>query len=615
MTQPTFGIVINRSSDEPRPVVPSDLSVIGLVLPSADADGAVFPLNTPVEFNSNNTSHLTALGTGPLKRAVLGINDQLADFQVAARVVAVRVAQGVDDDATIANIIGDQGAGSGIYALLRAGQLLGVIPRIIGAPGYTGKFNRTGGATGAVSAVKTGGNTGGGTLTLAGPAYGNNVKAGIYRVRCIGGSRSAASAAKAGGNTGNGTLGTLSADASAAVGAWRVICQATAADGGAFLVLRPDGSTDGIALVGVAYNSPNGINFTLSDGANDFVIGDEFVVTVAASVPANGGVFSVVDPEGIALADATVGVAYAGAHIRFTLADVGADFIIGDGFDVTVTITGGVAEANPICAALPPILSSLLAHAVVGGPGTTKQDALDWRETLNSDRLIPVDNYVRVQVGEDVIEEDGAARVMGIGVRQDFSHQGVPSHSWANQPMYGIIGLKRYDGFSLTDGATDGQELLAANVGTILRGELGVETAIAQAGFIYVGTDNAGDDPLWQFYNVTRMRDYIHLALLRSLRKRLGVSNITPHSVQAVENDISFFLRDLKADEHILGYRVGFDKSKNSPEQLRLGHLRVFFRAEEPPVLRKLTIDSMRYRPALDEMLDTLIAQANTLVA
>ncbi|ACI92723.1 putative major tail sheath protein FI [Afipia carboxidovorans OM5] len=421
MTEPTFGITFVRDNNEPRPVVPSDLSPVGLVLPSEDADAAVFPLNGLVEFNSSDQTYLTALGTGDLFKAVSIINAQLADFQLAARIVAVRVAKGANDAATMTNIIGNQAAGTGLYALLRAGQVLGVIPRILGFPGYTGIFTR-----------------------------------------------------------------------------------------------------------------------------------DE----------------------------------------------------------------DDVAEANPICAVLPAICSALLAHAVVGGPGTTKQDALDWRETINSDRLIPVDNYLKVSDGTDTTEIDAAASVIGIGVRCDFKlGAGVPSHSWANQPVHGIVGLRRYDAFSLTDGANDAQEMLAQNIGVVLRGELGVETAIAEAGFNFVGTDNAGIDPLWQFYNVTRMRDFIHLSLLKSLRKRLGVSNITPHAVQALENDMTNFMSDLKANEHILGFRVGFEKDKNSPENLRLGRLRIFFRAEEPPVLRHLTIDSRRYRPALEEMLDTLITQANSLVA
>ena len=34
------------------------------------------------------------------------------------------------------------------------------------------------------------------------------------------------------------------------------------------------------------------------------------------------------------------------------------------------------------------------------------------------------------------------------------------------------------------------------------------------------GTDNAGEDDLWRFYNVTRGRDYIHLMFLRKLERQ-----------------------------------------------------------------------------------------------
>lgn len=613
MTEPTFGIVFNRDDTDPRPVVPSDLSVIGLVLPSADADAAVFPLDTPVEFNSNDAVFLAKIGAGPLAKAIAQINAQLSDFQVAARVVAVRVAEGVDIDATIVNIVGTQNAGTGLYALLKAGQLLGVIPRLIGAPGFTGRFTRTAGVTNVTRAAKAGGNTGDGVMTLAVPAYLAGAQAGIYQVRCIGGAKAAASAAKAGGNTGNGTMTALTADTDAVNGAWRAVCQVAQANGGTFAVYRPDGTFDGIAVVGAAYNSAQGVNFTINDGAIDFAVGDEFVVTVTDTVPANGGLFSVKDPTGASLANAQVGVAYA-SQIGFTIADGAADFAIGDGFDVTVAITGGTAQANPICAALPAICSQLIAHAVVGGPGVIKQDAIDWRETINSQRLICVDNYEVWAQGVGTEYRDGAASVLGIGVRVDFQHAGVPSHSWANQAVQGILGLKRYDAFSLTDGATDAQELLANNIGVTVRGELGVETAITSAGFDFVGTDNAGTDPLWQFYNVTRLRDYMHLMLLKTVRRRLGVTNITPHGIQAVLNDMTVILRDLKADEHILGGRVGFEADKNSPDNMRLGKFRVFFAAEEPPVLRRVDIDSRRDRDALTAMLDTLISQANTLV-
>jgi hypothetical protein len=74
-------------------------------------------------------------------------------------------------------------------------------------------------------------------------------------------------------------------------------------------------------------------------------------------------------------------------------------------------------------------------------------------------------------------------------------------------------------------------------------------------------------------------------------------------------------LRDLQADGNILGYTVGFTRDQNSPENLRLGKFTVNFAAEEAPVLRQININSSRYRPALDMLLDQLLAQMDQNVA
>lgn len=270
-------------------------------------------------------------------------------------------------------------------------------------------------------------------------------------------------------------------------------------------------------------------------------------------------------------------------------------------------------DANAVCAALPSICDKLLAHAVVDGPATTLADALAWRETLSSSRLIPVDPAVKVLSGGLTVVQPLSPAVIGIAVRRDHEFQGRPFHSWANQPVRGILGPSRPINFSLTDGATEGQSLLAANIGILTRGEMGVESAIASGGFVFIGTDNAGEDDLWRFYNVTRGRDYIHLMLLRTLRFYLGRFNITGQAVQAVVNTMEFALRDLKADGDILGYRVSFNRDQNSPEQLRQGRITITFEAEEAPVLRYLGIQSGRYRPALDALLEDLLAQVGVV--
>lgn len=410
MTEPTFGITINKQAGGPRVAATADMSVIGIIGTAPAADAAKFPVDTPVFVYSDDASLPTDLGeTGTLLDAVQLINAQLGDFQTAARIVIVRIEEGVDDDATIANIVGD-GVATGLGAFHSAGPDLAVIPRIIVAPGYTHQ-------------------------------------------------------------------------------------QA--------------------------------------------------------------------DP----------------------------------------------ATPNPVVAALPAHLSKLLAHAIVDGPATDQATAISWRDTISSDRIIPVEPGVDVLDDGSTVTMSASPAIAGLAVRVDYEKGGLPFWSWANRAVHGILSPSRNIAFSLTDGATEGQALLNSNIGIILRGEMGVESAIASGGFVYVGTDTCSADALWQFYNQTRGRDYIHLTLLKTLRQFLGVRNINEGTIQDILNTMTSFLRDLQADGAILGFTVGFEKDQNTPENLRNGRFTVDFRAEEPPVLRRVDLRSFRYRPALDALLDDLIAQ------
>ena len=108
MSDPTFGISITRIDNEPRPAVWSDMSVVGLIGTAPGADPVLFPANTPVFLYSDDIAKRHALGTtGTMPAALSLINAQLGEFQVAAKVVVVRVAEGGTVDETIANIVGD----------------------------------------------------------------------------------------------------------------------------------------------------------------------------------------------------------------------------------------------------------------------------------------------------------------------------------------------------------------------------------------------------------------------------------------------------------------------------------------------------------------------------
>jgi hypothetical protein len=106
------------------------------------------------------------------------------------------------------------------------------------------------------------------------------VNAGQVLGRKVGGT--AAVLPKAG-NTGNGVF-TLDATTpvvgNSQPGTYVVRCTAAAANGGTFRVFDPTGDVIGDVVVGATFNDQ--IKFVIADGATDFVVGDEFDVTVSA---------------------------------------------------------------------------------------------------------------------------------------------------------------------------------------------------------------------------------------------------------------------------------------------------------------------------------------------
>lgn len=82
----------------------------------------------------------------------------------------------------------------------------------------------------------------------------------------------------AGANTGDGTIGSVSVDAEAPQGIYVITCTAAAANSGTFSVVDPNGVDLGDATVGSAFD--NVVQFTIADGAADFIVGDIFRITV-----------------------------------------------------------------------------------------------------------------------------------------------------------------------------------------------------------------------------------------------------------------------------------------------------------------------------------------------
>jgi hypothetical protein len=188
-----------------------------------------------------------------------------------------------------------------------------------------------------------------------------------------------------GGNTGDGTCTAVTGGGKTIPGVYTIECIAAAANGGTFKVKNPNGDDLGTVEIlggagGTGVFGSSEINFTLTDGATDFVVGDKFTVTVTDGVPdsaacvgtgdgtltevegrrelkigayviectaavANGGVFKVTDPDGNIIQEnitippgAGNNIVFENDQIKGKITDGATDFAVADTFTITTTI-------------------------------------------------------------------------------------------------------------------------------------------------------------------------------------------------------------------------------------------------------------------------------------
>lgn len=261
--------------------------------------------------------------------------------------------------------------------------------------------------------------------------------------------------------------------------------------------------------------------------------------------------------------------------------------------------------ANGVCAAMPTILERLRANFLPEGPTSSRQAAIDWLETLPASArfMHPLRQVAKVLDDEGaVVTKPLSPYIIAKYVARDAEFDGVPGHAIANQSINGLVGVTPTIPMSITDESVLGQADIGLGFGIVFRGDVGVDGALTDGGFTFWGTDTLSEASEWLFVNVNRMRDYLELMQVKALRYYLGRFNITLQTVEAIINTMKSQLSVLRANGDILDFRVSFSPDVNSPEELRLGNLDLIFKAEEPPVLRKITLRSRRYREALENM-------------
>lgn len=190
--------------------------------------------------------------------------------------------------------------------------------------------------------------------------------------------------------TGDGTMSLVFAGPNVEVGNYVITCTAAVAHGGVFSVVAPSGKalpsftlTPGSGGTS-AYTSSH-INFSITDGSADFIVGDAFTIVVGSTAPtviggtgtgvmtalslgpdaqpgrykvinrvviANGGDFEVLAPDGKSIgrfnwAASGSTASFTSRHINFTLSDA-TDYIAGNYYDIAVYNIGERGEGKVV---------------------------------------------------------------------------------------------------------------------------------------------------------------------------------------------------------------------------------------------------------------------------
>lgn len=244
--------------------------------------------------------------------------------------------------------------------------------------------------------------------------------------------------------------------------------------------------------------------------------------------------------------------------------------------------------ANPVVAELAGVLEKLRAVALVDGPDTTDAAAVLWRQSINSDRIYPIDvkHLVWDTTLNAFVPQPASPRFAGVQAKVD--RQFGFWWSLSNKPINGIGGVSR---------TVYGDQANYLN-------ETHVNTTINQGeGFITWGNRVATGIDLNKFISVRRTMDFINEAMeaacLEFVDKPFSLANL-----KFMIESGNAFMAVLRAEGAILKGRVWIDPERNTDEEMAQGRLMLGIDFEPPAPMediRMIAHRNIRYYAELRE--------------
>lgn len=442
---------IEKDAGNPRYVATIDSGIGFIVGTAPNANEQLFPVNQPRVMRGYQgfPQGLGSTGTLPdqldltLKQA--GRMSQTTYF--------VRVEEGANATATLANVLGSRAAKTGLHALSRIHSEFNERPKLIGAPGFTSTRPTTG-----VASV---------TLSDGGDGYTSAPTVTVTR---------------AGGDT-------------TGIGATAVATINEAGEVDAVVITNP----------GVGYTAPPVLGFSGGGGT--------------------------------------------GAVATTTLGTV----------------------ANPVAAEIAAMCNRYRACAVVSGPNTTAEAAVQYRLDFDTDRLMILDPFVKVAKNGAPVSMPADAAVLGLQARIDYE-EGF-WYSPSNHVIEGVLGTHRPIEHSRSDRSVESQYLNKNHVSTVVRSE--------QGGWKLFGNRVAKSDPLKVFWPVRRAHDVMIESIEVASEPYQDLPFHKQHLVDIAET-VNRALRRWTALGATLGGKVWLDPALNTAESMSAGLIYIHYDGEGP---------------------------------
>lgn len=237
-----------------------------------------------------------------------------------------------------------------------------------------------------------------------------------------------------------------------------------------------------------------------------------------------------------------------------------------DAGKVLPTATANVGDAaNPYVSALNTITHQINARAYIAGPNTTDADAIRFRNTINSGRILVIDpKGIKNENGVPVTVPI-APVFAGVRARVVSSSEGV-SGSVSNKIIRSLDGVARTVSYP-----ADSNYLNERQVSTVINERGGLRTW---------GSRLAIDDAIWQFDSVRATADMVNEAL-EDLYFEYVDRKFTKANLKMMVEDGNAALRVFKTNEDILGGKVWLS-DLNQPTLNANG--KVFLNVEFEPV-------------------------------